>query len=586
MGDGKINILTDEVVGKISAGEVVERPASVVKELVENAIDANADSIEIEIQSAGQALIRIADNGDGMMVEDMKIACLQHSTSKLKDIDDLEEIKTFGFRGEALSSIAAVSHLDLISHTGSNDAGTHVSLESSQLQKMQPAGREKGTTVEVRNLFFNVPARRKFLKKESTELAEIVSIVGRFIVSYPDIEFKLTHDDRLLLHAARKLSRLQRIKLVLGADIAEHMVRLEYNDGKYAVSGYISRPSSTRKDKRAQIFFVNKRFVKSKVLAEAVQNAYKSLLERGRYPSAVLFLDTPPSEVDVNVHPAKLLVKFDEDRVVAEVVRSAIKKSFEEVKTAEAKKTEHIIMPDQMSNKPEEALVPEDSEVQTEFAYDIKKIPLQVSTQPEKISFSGCVSETISETKNGDLFQIKDCYIVQLGDEGLVITDQHAAHERILYEFFSKIAADAPVDVQNLLFPVRIDLSASEAVIMDKIIDKFATLGFQVEHFGDGSYVVQAVPAVLENRDIKTVVYDIILELSARDLKKIDFTDELIKMTSCRAAIKSGEKLTRQEMIVLLEKLTKCDLPFTCPHGRPTVLDITVDELEKRFRRK
>jgi DNA mismatch repair protein MutL len=582
----KVHVLSEDVIGKISAGEVVERPASVVKELVENSIDAGADSVEIEVQGAGQALMRVADNGEGMDPEDAKTACQRHATSKISGIEDLERIGTLGFRGEALASIAAVSHMDLMSCSRSG-AGVHLYLESGEILKTRPAGRARGTTVEVRNLFYNVPARRKFLKKDSTELAEIVNVVGRFMIAYPDMEFRLTHENRCLLHATRGMDIAERIRLVLGGDFADHMVDISGQDGECRISGYVSRPSSTRKDRRGQVFYVNGRFVRSRALNEAVYVAYSSMLERGRYPSAALFLTVEPSTIDVNVHPTKLEVKFDDEKHLKDLVRRAIRKRFDELRRDEPDRA----APDVYApERPDFAGFPD---AQTEFSYEVKSgdgLPARAQTTWDELAgadlSAGAVRRGIGGATEKDIFQVGDCYIVQIEDEGIVITDQHAAHERVLYEVFARSSAQRPVEKQSLLFPVRIDLAASESLIMSKLTDDFNELGFEIEPFGDRSFIVQAAPAILRDRDMRTVITDVLGDLSSCDLARIDRKEELVKTTSCRAAIKAGDKLTADEMRALLEQLKNCGLPFTCPHGRPTMARITRGELEKMFRRK
>ncbi|MFH1797820.1 MAG: DNA mismatch repair endonuclease MutL [Candidatus Omnitrophota bacterium] len=565
MPNSKINILSEELIGKISAGEVVERPASVVKELIENSIDSSASSIEIELKSSGHSLIRVADNGEGMTPQDAEIACRQHATSKIHGAEDLDNISTLGFRGEALASIAAVSQMDLITNTGSSDAGVYLYIESGEILKTRPAARAQGTTIEARNLFYNVPARRKFLKKESSELSEIVNVVGRFIVSYPDIEFKLTQLGRVLLRASREMDSIERVKLILGADIADHLVGISGNNDNYVITGYVSRPSYTRKDRKGQLFFVNSRFIRNKFLNDVIYGAYRSLLERGRYPAAVLFLNVSPLDVDVNVHPAKLEVKFSEEEKIRKLIESAIKSTFE----GPQEKGIFSIAGTSV-DKPEESLI------QTEFTYNIKK--------GDSALFPG-----LSITKKMGavpFFQIGNCYIVRVKPDGIIIVDQHAAHERIFYEFFTKAAGGKQVEVQNLLFPVRMDLSASETIIMEKLYSKFRDIGFHIESFGEKSFIVQAVPAVLRERDVKPVICDILADLDEYNLDKPDLMDELVKVASCRAAVKAGDVLTDEEMVSLLEQLDKCYLPFTCPHGRPTMIEITPDELEKRFRRK
>ena len=581
MTPGKIQILTKEVIGKIAAGEVVERPASVVKELVENSIDAGASSIEIEVRSAGGELIRIADNGEGMILSELKLSCLHHATSKIRDIKDLESITTLGFRGEALSSISSVSQMNIISTRKSSEEGASLYLESGEILQSRPAARTQGTTVEVKNLFFNVPARRKFLKKESTELAEIVNVAARFILAFPGIEFKLRQGDRTLLHARKEMKISERIKLVLGGDIADHMIEVSNPEALYYVTGYVSRPSFSRKDRRAQMFFVNGRFIRSKVLSDAVYGAYASLLERGRYPSAILFLKVPSSKIDINVHPAKLEVKFEDEKEIKIAVRNAIKSGFDRLKLDDL--SDEGFNPEHME-QPRKNNISENSETQTEFTYNLDEfVPRQPHRKGEETS---SMWERPVFTQKADIFQIAGCYIVQIRPEDIRIVDQHAAHERILYEFFSKALKSAPIESQKLLFPVRIDLTAKESVLMEKVIEKFNALGFSVELFGDNSFIVQAVPAILKERDVKTVIMDILADLGERAEAKNELEDEFIKLTSCRSAIKAGDKLNREEMHSLLDQLAKCDLPFTCPHGRPTTLEITPGELEKRFRRK
>ncbi|MCK4851867.1 MAG: DNA mismatch repair endonuclease MutL [Candidatus Omnitrophica bacterium] len=584
MTESKIHLLSEEVIGKISAGEVVERPASVVKELVENAIDAGAGSIRIEIRDAGRSMIRVADNGEGMTGEDAKLACMRHATSKIKDITDIEHARTLGFRGEALASIAAVARLEITSYDGIGDSAVYLYLEGGQIRKIRPAPRAKGTTVEVRGLFYNVPARRKFLKKESTELAAIVETVGRFVVSNPDIEFRLNQGTRDLLHVTGDMDLLARVRSALGGDVADHMVEVAFSSGGYAVSGYAGRPASTRKDTGAQMFFVNKRFVRSRLLSHSVQDAYRSLLERGRYPSAVLFLSIDPSEMDVNVHPTKLLVKFDDEKIVRKTVVEAVKNAFEGIKPTFIPEKVAARTPVTEKQLPEMPVSPREQAVQDEFIYDIPAKKPEEHGVREETSADLPLAGTVPAAGKR-LFQIGNCYIVRINGDKITVTDQHAAHERILYEYFSEAAENRSRDVQNLLFPARLDLSAGESVVMEKLIDKFRLLGFQIDLFGENSYAVQAVPAVLKDGDIKAVVYDVLSDLVSRDLDRIDPLEELIKLTSCRAAIKAGDRLNEQEMEVLLARLDNCDLPFTCPHGRPTSFDITVRELEKRFRR-
>ncbi|MBD3426012.1 MAG: DNA mismatch repair endonuclease MutL [Candidatus Omnitrophica bacterium] len=585
MDKSRINILSEEVVGKISAGEVVERPASVVKELIENSIDAGSDSIEIQVESAGQMLIRVADNGRGMNPEELKMACLPHATSKIRQIPDLDNIRSLGFRGEALASIAAVSQMELTSCCEGSDSGFYVYLESGQLLRSRPAGRSKGTTVEVRNLFYNVPARRKFLNRESTELAEIANVVGRFILSYENIEFRLKQSDRCLLHAGGDLDAAERIRLVLGGDFADHLMGVSCSGEGFSIRGFASLPSCTRRDKRGQLFFVNGRFVRSKLLSDAVFVAYRSMLERGKYPSVVLFTEIDPSSVDVNVHPAKLEIKFDDEKTLKNAVIRSIKNEFDSARKAEegspdlSSETDlrsQTVNADSSGGPPEE---------QSEFSYDFT-VNEDESQKKEYILREVNSFRDDRKTPADNIYQVADCYIVRLAREDITITDQHAAHERILYEYLRGTTENSPIETQNLLFPIRMELSARETILMEKVIDNFRDIGFLIEPFGERSFIVQSVPALIKDRDIKTVVEQILNDLFSVDLSKVDPVNELIKLTSCRAAIKAGDKLSREEMHSLVQKLEECELPFTCPHGRPTMTTIGKKDLEKMFRRK
>ena len=591
----RINILTDETIAKIAAGEVIERPASVVKELVENSIDAGADSVDIEVEASGRSLIRVADNGHGMEAEDLKLAFRRHATSKIADASDLDRIASLGFRGEALGSIAAVSQVDVMTADGRDDKGVYAYLESGEVLKTRPVGRARGTTIEVRNLFYNVPARKKFLKADSTELAEIVNTVGRFIVSYPGVEFRLTHNERCLLHALKNAGLIERVRLVLGADVSEKMLEFGSSVEGISVSGCVSSPANSRKDRRAQMFFVNGRFVRSKVIGDAVFEAYRSMLERGRYPAAVIFLEVPSDGIDVNVHPTKLEVKFDDDKRVKKAVTGAISGQFRAIREARTIGRADAAG-DQGTVHPDPALTLE-PEVQNEFSYDTREAAPAFGKSSVPGTDTGEQAPVREEPSGGGwgdmpapgaehIFQIGGCYIVQFADNGMLVADQHAAHERVLYEYFTQRNKGKQPESQSLLFPAHMDLSAGESVVMEKMLEAFRALGFGIEPFGDRSYIVQSVPPILGDSDIKTVIYDILSDLMSQNLAKLDPVDELAKIAACRAAIKAGDELNEEEMHMLLEQLGECDLPFTCPHGRPTITEITLDELEKRFHRK
>ena len=586
---GKINLLSEDTIGKIAAGEVVERPASVVKELVENSIDAGADSVEVEIDRSGQNLIRVADNGSGMELDDAVLAFKRHATSKIKKIEDLEKILTLGFRGEALASIASVSQVDVNTKRDQDQAGVYMYIESGVVQRSRPAPRDTGTTIEVRNLFYNVPARRKFLKRESTEMSEIVGVFSRFVLSHPEVGFKLVHGGRCLLDAPIGLDIKGRIGLVFGEDVPGEMMAVQYSEGAVSVKGFVSVPSFTRKDKKGQIFFVNGRVVRSKVLSEALYVSYRSLLERGRYPWGVLFVAIPPDRIDVNVHPAKLEIKFDDEKAVKHVITRAVEQGFEKIRSIHAhgvhaeKDSKTVLMSGMAHADEEDQVLRQTSGDQGEFKYE---------AEPERPVKQGreslCAPSPVFASDGqfgGRMFQLGDSYIVRVMDEGMIITDQHAAHERVLYEFFSKTLNGACLEKQGLLFPLRVDLTAEEFAVMQQIMPGLLLLGFEIESFGERSFIVRSAPAVIKPRFMETVIKDIISDLVETGTGNIEYMEELVKLVSCRSAIKAGDVLSREEMEELLIQLEKCDLPFTCPHGRPTNVEISLKELEKRFRR-
>ncbi len=591
---GKIKLLEASTIAKIAAGEVVERPASVVKELVENSIDAGADSIEVEVDRAGQDLIRVADNGSGMSTEDAEKAFKSHATSKISRIEDLESMTTLGFRGEALSSIASVSQIDITTKLEGGAPAVYMYLESGEPQKVRPAARDRGTTIEVRNLFYNVPARKKFLKKETTEMTAIMEVFTGFVLSRPEVGFRISQGGRCLLDAPRALDQKGRIARVMGEDVAHSMFPVQYSEGDIAIKGFVSSPGFTRKDRKGQLFFVNGRVVRSRVLNEAFCGGYWSMLERGRFPWGVLFISVPPDSIDVNVHPSKLEIKFNDEKAVRSVISEALSRGFDSMKISSAVPAGVPLPKGDAGSDENVTSVPVSGEdelfseglpaSQKEFDYGMED-PSSV-----KVSGAGLVSEDEGTEKQSPLtrhnmFQLGNCYIVRVLPGSIVITDQHAAHERVLYEIFSAALRGLPVESQGLLFPLRLDLSASETVTMKQIIPDLARLGFEVELFGERSFVIRSAPAVIKPGDLGAVVRDAISDLSSGGPVRAGYMEELVKVLSCRGAVKAGRKMDFEEMEELLSRVSKCELPFTCPHGRPTSIEISASELEKRFRR-
>jgi DNA mismatch repair protein MutL len=586
----KIILLSEETIGKIAAGEVVERPASVVKELVENSLDAGSDSIEVEIERSGQNLIRVADNGAGMGTDDIAMAFKRHATSKIKSIEDLESVITLGFRGEALASVAAVSQVDVITRKEGASAGTYAYIESGEVQKIRPAARDRGTTIEVRNLFYNVPARRKFLKSESTEMSEIVDVFSRLSLSHSNVGFKLTQNGKSLLDISPDLDVLGRAGVILGEDVSREMIPISFSREEVSVEGFVSAPSSTGKDRKGQMFFVNGRSVRSKALGDALYVSYRSLLERGRFPRCVIFVSIDPGKIDVNVHPAKIEIKFQEEANVKGVVRSAIERGFNEIRISApeleydpSRGKDDVFFPEISGGGDEPLNLKKTSGNQREFNYEA----CQPSGKKHDRDDPGFLSREEAGKRHpaSRVFQLGRSYIVRILEDGLEITDQHAAHERVLYEFFSKIFQGNPPESQGLLFPVKVELSFSESLMMKQIIPGFESLGFEIESFGERSFIVRAVPPILGSGQIETIVRDIVSDMSGSHGADPEYMEDLVKMISCRAAVKAGDALSVTEMEDLILQLDRCALPFTCPHGRPTRIEISPKELEKRFRR-
>ncbi len=561
----RIKILPPSVVEKIAAGEVVERPASVVKELLENSIDAGAKKISIHVKGGGIREIRISDDGCGMSREEVLLAVKRHATSKISDAEDLDRITTLGFRGEALPSIAAVSRMEIITRRKEDIVGTKVVLEGGEIKKVEDIGAPVGTSVVVRDLFYNTPARRKFLKGEKREFYYIASLVEKYALLYAQIHIKLINEGRTVIDVPPSDLRTRVMKL-WGADIARDMV--EIDGGKeIKLHGLVSKPFRTRKDRSRMIIFVNGRYVKNKVLEDAVLEGYGTLLFRDSYPYVVLMLQISPEEIDVNVHPAKLYVKFkDENRV-----RQEISKLIWESLTAR----ENIPSTVKMGSEERAPLVKEEMKLTQER---IVEFEVEGSTHPRRIEDYLPKMRTLPMEVLG---QVADTYIILKSPEGLVIVDQHAAHERIRYERFLRDVKEGKS--QQLLEPIVLNLNFSDYQRALEIKDELRRYGFIIEDFGNNAVIVRAIPPLLTKKDAEEAIREVV-SLGPRALQ--ERRDEIIKLISCKGAIKANQKLSTFEMEELINQLLRCENPYTCPHGRPTMIKLKVEDLEKMFKRK
>lgn len=536
-----INILPADLINKIAAGEVIERPASVVKELVENSIDAGATQIIIEIQDAGKKLIRVADNGCGLSEEEIKLALERHSTSKISSLDDLFNIKTLGFRGEALPSIASVSKMSL---------------------EINPSG--QGLTAEVKTLFYNTPARKKFLKSNATELGHSGEIISKYALAYPGIAFKLISDGKPLIVSPGTGKLFDAILAIYGSELARELVAVDFSFAVGQVFGFASRPTISRVDKNYETFFVNRRYVRNFLLNRALEEAYRSLIPGNRYPVGIIFIDIDPKQVDVNVHPTKREVKFVNNQVVMDAVRQAIAKSLINIK--DHQNVGGSSSDDQYSRTPEMT------------AMDTFFMVGPAAPQEMEMEVSA-VQPLIP------VYQFKQTYIIATDGEELTLIDQHAAHERILYDQLGRQAS--AVSRQALLIPETIELSPSEAVIMLNNVDYLRDSGFEIEEFGSNSFLIRSVPAVASKVPAKQLIFDIIADLQVADKSaQLEAKRENVrKLIACHSAIRAGDKLTPQEMGQLIRDLYTTANPLTCPHGRPTMVRITEDELKRKFGR-
>jgi DNA mismatch repair protein MutL len=573
----KIRILSDELASRIAAGEVVERPASVVKELIENSLDAGANEISVWVEKSGTLLIRVADNGEGMAPDDLAMAVERHSTSKLNDGNDLFHISTLGFRGEALPSIASVARMEIISRPPGSDMGCRLYVHGGKKEEIRAAAAPVGTSIEIRDIFFNTPARRKFLKSFATELSHICDAVNRMALAYPEVHFRLFHDGRALADYVTVRDGADRLHQVFGRDIARDMIPVVHEEGALTVAGYLSAAPASFPNARYLMTFVNRRYVRDKVVTHAVLQGYESLLMKGQYPAVVLFLGIPFSDVDVNVHPAKFEVRFRRQAEVHEAVvrgvRETLRREAKEPATkAEAIQTTSIWAVGEPSLEYTGRPIPQDPAPLQADACSIRE------TQSIPAGFFS--SMTI-------LGQILGCYLVCVSADGLVLIDQHAAHERVTYEKLRREMAAGEVPKQNLLMPQTVQVSAGELMLLERELPQLAHAGFILEPFGPDGYAITAVPALLPEGDYRPVVRQWIAELAEVDKSQSvhQHVDERLATMACHSVIRANRKLAMEEMRALLRELDGVEFATQCPHGRPVLVQFSRAELEKMFRR-
>jgi len=564
----RIQRLPPEVSQKIAAGEVVERPFSVVKELVENSLDAGASEVRVELLGGGKRLIRVQDDGAGMTREDAELCFERHSTSKLRTEEDLERISTLGFRGEALASISAVSQITLETSDGREGKGCRVERKGGETTAVTDIAFPRGTMIEVRDIFYNLPARRKFLRSEQSELGHIVRYLSAVALAYPEVRFSLFHGRREILNCPRVGTRRERLFQLYGKEILDRLLEVAFQEKQGSVFGFSSRPPEGRPDRAHQLFFVNKRLVRDRILQAALNQAYRGYLEKERFPEAFLFLTLPYEEVDVNVHPTKAEVRFRESQLVFQLLLRSLETAL--LKARGIKE----IYPDAA----EAAAVTEVREDESRRSRNAWR----TGRTDQAISFG---FPAIAEARTGPkvLGQYLDMYIVAAGEEGLMVIDQHNAHERVLFEKYREIDTRKKWPMARPLVPVLIDLSPAQVVSLEKNQTLLEEAGFRAEAMGGRSYSLSGFPDIFEAEEATDVLLQVLDDIGEGEAARR--RERMLATMACKTAIKAHEFLTRDKMEYLVEELFRTSNPAVCPHGRPIIVKIGKAEIEKGLKR-
>lgn len=624
----RIHLLDEEVANKIAAGEVVERPASVVKELLENAVDAGATRLIVDLEDGGKRRIRVVDNGCGMTAEEAVLALQRHATSKIARVEDLATLTTLGFRGEALPSIAAVSRLTLVTRAREELSGVRLVAEGGEIRAVEEVGAPEGTAFIVADLFYNTPARMKFLKSARAELGQAIDWLIRIALAHPRIAVRLTHDGVELLQSPGSPERLETIAALYGREVARELLPVAWERGGIRVEGYVARPTFTRPTRSGQSFFVNGRFVRNRTLTHALDEAYRAALPSGRFPFAVLLIETDPAQVDVNVHPTKAEVRFLREwefhRAVHEAVKGALGPEAVSPAAGGASAAEALLSQEHLRRRPwvgsgRDGLPPPAPVIAPSQTWDDDPFadpPL--SKSPLSPTESGATQPPLPESEPSralrPVAQIWSSYILAEGPSGLVIIDQHLAHERILFDrmlaakeeegvpdFVGPIGRrvpehlqggdasehqNAPALVQRLAVPAQLSATPALARLVEEHLEDLAALGFEVEPFGREMFLVRAVPAFVRPGTEGALLHEILDELKEGGGERLLLRrDRLAAAAACKAAVKKGERLAREEIQHLLDDLARASNPHTCPHGCPIAVEIRYEELLKRFKR-
>ena len=568
-----IKVLNENLINKIAAGEVIERPANVVKELLENSYDSAADSIKIEIIDSGFKKIKISDNGIGMSKEDLLLCVKRYATSKIQQENDLFNIHSFGFRGEALFSIAQVSSMIIITKRECDAIGTRIEVEAGQIKKVEPTACSKGTIIEVNDLFFNTPVRKEYLRNKDLEFSQILHIVNKYALIKKSVSLILTHNNKEIINSPKTDSLLDNIISLYGPNFSKDLIEVKFLEGDFYLSGYISKPNLTRADKSEQSIYVNSRFVKDKIISESVYDAYKTLLFINRHPIFILNLEINPSLIDVNIHPAKEIIKFKDEDKIQDFVFRAIKKAIY---------NSELITETNIENK-------ENIKPTKIYEFNLDK---QTNLFNETNSTRKIQDKEISDYLDNKILkdykilgQINKTFIILEDNNGLIILDQHAAEERVNYEKYMSEFIKGAIKKQKLLDSKILELNTEQKNIALNNRGFLNSIGFEFEDFGENSLKVSSVPEIFGR--LKSVLFlDILNELVNNKGKIIDkeIEERIIKF-SCRASVKAGQELTNDEIRKLINNINNCENPYSCPHGRPISIRLSLGELEKKFKR-
>lgn len=621
----KINLLNQETIDKIAAGEVIERPSSVVKELVENAIDAGSTAITVEIKEGGISFIRITDNGCGIAQDEVSLAFLRHSTSKIKSAEDLLCVRSLGFRGEALSSIAAIARVELITKTAEALTGTRYQIEGSREISVEEIGAPDGTTFLVRDLFFNTPARRKFLKTPQTEGTYISDMLEKLALSHPDISFKYINNNQTRLHTSGNGNRKDLIYHIYGRDIAASLMEVQYEGEYFSMSGYIGKPVINRGNRNYENYFINGRYIKSVLLSKAIEEAYKSFLMQHQYPFTVLYFRFPGDSLDVNVHPTKMELRFENNQEIYKELCEAIyevlshKELIPDVPIVEAKNEKKPLpvykepipepfekrrinqirstqtyqpMPERKTPVKEENISYVCSETvqpkrtENPAKPDVSEQEIEETTQVTLESVSPEFLTKDARKKHRIIGQLFQTYWLIEYEDKLYIIDQHAAHEKVLYERTMARLKEKEFTSQTISPPIVLSLNAKEEEMLEKYMPQIQKLGYEVESFGGREYMISAVPDNLFHIDMKDLFIEMLDDFSNLTGRQTpDLILEKVASMSCKAAVKGNSTLSFAEIDALVEELLTLENPFHCPHGRPTIISMSKSEIEKKFKR-